>query len=154
VIAARAAGAASWGDRAARRVFSASGSEPQPGGFRFGSDAVGLIRGLDEERVFGFRAAVVNVDYRVPIAFPERGVGTLPVLLRSIHAAAFFDAGRAWPDPAADDGVRYSLGAELSVDTILGYFVPLTFSGGAAWRGGPLSRDRGWAAFVRVGRAF
>jgi hypothetical protein len=154
VIAARAAGAASWGDRAVRRVFSASGSDPQPGGFRFGSDAIGLIRGLDDNRVFGFRAAVVNVDYRVPIAFPERGVGTLPFLLRSIHAAAFVDAGRAWPDPASDDGVRYALGAELSVDTVLGYFAPLTFTGGGVWRGGPLERDRGFAAFVRVGRAF
>ena len=154
VIAARAAGAASWGDREARRVFSASGSEPQPGGFRFGSDAIGLIRGLDENHVFGFRAAVVNIDYRLPIAFPERGIGTLPVLLRSIHTAAFFDAGRAWPDPAPDDGLRYSLGAELSIDAVLGYFAPLTFSAGAAWRGGPVSRDRGVAAFFRVGRAF
>ena len=154
VIAGRAAGAASWGDRAVRRVFSASGSEPQPGGFRFGSDAVGMIRGLDEDRVFGFRAAVVNIDYRVPLAFPERGLGTLPFLLRSIHTAAFFDAGRAWPDLVPDDGLRYSLGAELSVDTVLGYVVPLTISGGAAWRGGPVSEDRGWAAFVRLGRAF
>jgi WD40 repeat protein len=153
-IAVRAAGAASWGDVGVRRVFSASGSEPQPGGFHFGSDAIGLIRGLDEDRVFGFRAAVINIDYRVPIAHPERGLGTLPLLLRAIHTAAFFDAGRAWPDPTPNDGVRYSLGAELSVDTVLGYFAPLTFSGGAAWRGGPVSRDRGLAAFVRVGRAF
>ena len=153
-IAVRAAGAASWGDRAVRRVFSASGSEMQPGGFRFGSDAIGLIRGLDEDRLFGFRAAVVNVDYRVPLAHPERGIGTLPFLLRSIHTAAFFDAGRVWPQPTANDGVSYSLGAELSADTVFGYFAPLTFSGGVAWRGGPVSRDRGFAAFVRVGRAF
>ena len=153
-IAVRAAGAASWGDRAVRRVFSASGSETQPGGFRFGSDAIGLIRGLDEDRLFGFRAAVVNVDYRVPIAHPERGIGTLPILLRSIHTAAFFDAGRVWPEPTPNDGVSYSLGAELSADTVFGYFAPLTFSGGVAWRGGPVSRDRGFAAFVRVGRAF
>jgi hypothetical protein len=73
--------------------------------------------------------------------------------LRSIHTAAFVDVGRAWPDPSPDDGMRYSLGAELSVDTILGYFAPLTFSGGAVWRGGPIARDRGFAAFVRVGRA-
>ena len=153
-IAVRASGAASWGDRAVRRVFSASGSEMQPGGFRFGSDAIGLIRGLDEDRLFGFRAAVVNVDYRVPLAHPERGLGTLPILLRSVHTAAFFDAGRVWPEPTPDDGVSYSLGAELSADTVFGYFAPLTFSGGVAWRGGPVSHDRGFAAFVRVGRAF
>jgi hypothetical protein len=53
-----------------------------------------------------------------------------------------------------DDGARYSLGAELSTDVVLGYFAPLTISGGGAWRGGPVSSDRGWAAFVRLGHAF
>jgi hypothetical protein len=53
-----------------------------------------------------------------------------------------------------NDGLSYSLGAELSADAVFGYFAPLTVTGGAAWRGGPVSRDRGFAAFVRVGRAF
>ena len=62
--------------------------------------------------------------------------------------------GESGRNPRANDGVSYSLGAELSADTVFGYFAPLTFSGGVAWRGGPVSRDRGFAAFVRVGRAF
>jgi hypothetical protein len=153
-IAVRGAAAAAWGDAAARRVFSASGNEPQSGTFRFGSDAIGLMRGLAEDRVFGERAAVVNVDYRFPIAHVERGLGTLPVLLKSAHAAVFVDAGNAWSGPFRAADIRYAVGAEFSVDTVLGYFAPLTFSAGGAWRDGPDPDDRGFAAFARIGRAF
>jgi hypothetical protein len=153
-IALRAAAASSWGDAEALRVFSASGSDAQGGGFRFGSDAIGLIRGLAADRVFGPHAAVVNIDYRVPLAHIERGLGTAPVLLRAIHTAAFVDAGHAWSDRFARSDIRYAAGAELSIDAMVGYFLPLTFTAGGAWRGGPDPADRGFAAFARVGRAF
>lgn len=153
-LAVRGAAAASWGDEAIRRVFSASGNGPQSGGFRFGSDAIGLIRGLDEDRVFGDRAAVVNLDYRLPIAQIERGVGTVPAFLRVVHAAVFLDAGHAWSERFQASDVRYSVGAELSMDTMLGYFAPLTFAAGGAWRNGPDPDARGFAAFARIGRAF
>jgi hypothetical protein len=154
VIAVRGAAAGSWGDVPLRREFSASGTDPQPGGFRFGTDAIGLIRGLDPDRLFGHRAAVLNVDYRVPLAHVERGVGTLPILLRNVHAAIFMDAGHAWSERFRAGDIRSSIGAELSVDTVLGYFLPVTLSTGAAWRRGPDPADRGFAAFARVGRAF
>jgi Tol biopolymer transport system component len=153
-IAVRGAAAGAWGDVPVRRVFSAAGSDPQSGGFRFGSDAVGLIRGLDEDRLFGHRAAVVNVDYRVPIAYVERGVGTLPIFLKAIHAAAFVDAGNAWTERFRSRDVRYSLGGELSFDTVVGYFAPITVSVGGAWLSSPVREERGFASFVRVGRAF
>ncbi|MGB2715745.1 MAG: BamA/TamA family outer membrane protein [Vicinamibacterales bacterium] len=154
VLAVRGAAAASWGDVPLRREFSASGSDPQPGGFRFGTDAIGLIRGLDPDRLFGHRAAVLNVDYRVPVAHVERGRGTLPFFLRNVHAAVFVDAGQAWSNRFRAADIRSSVGAELSLDTVLGYFLPVTFSGGAAWRRGPDPDDRGFAVFARVGRAF
>lgn len=154
VIAVRGAAAASWGDVPVRRVFSASGSESQPGGFRFGTDAIGLIRGVDDDRVLGHRAAVINVDYRVPIVHVERGAGTVPMFLRAMHAAVFIDAGNAWSDRFRSDDIRCALGAELSTDTIVGYSALLTFSAGASWRRGPDPDERGFAAFVRIGRAF
>ena len=43
-----------------------------------------------------------------------------------------------------------SLGAELSLDTVVGYVLPVTFTGGVAW----VSHDRGTVAFARIGRAF
>ena len=66
VLAIRAAAAGSWGDDAAAQLFSASGNGPQSGGFGFGLDAIGLLRGFDEDAVVGTRAAVI--ERRLPSA--------------------------------------------------------------------------------------
>ena len=92
-------------------MFSASGIDPQMLTFDFGSDAVGLVRGLDSSDLLGTRAAVVNLDYRLPLKQIERGVGTLPIFARVLHGAVFVDAGHAWTSSfnAADPTV--SVGA-------------------------------------------
>jgi hypothetical protein len=153
VLAVRAAVAASWGDARTRRRFSAAGSAPQTGGFRFGFDAIGLLRGVDEDDLFGTRAAVVNVDYRFPLVWIERGAGTWPLFVRSIHGAVFADAGSAWTARFDREAVRVSLGAEIAIDAVAGFALPLTFASGAAWREAP-DGARGVVAFGRVGRAF
>jgi hypothetical protein len=150
VIAVRGAAGTAWGDNQVRRVFSASGFGPQPGGFRFGSDAIGLLRGLDDDELFGRHAVVVNADYRVPLIRIDRGFGTLPVFARVIHGAVFVDAGNAWNDRFNRSDITVSLGGELSLDAVLGYVLPITFTTGAAW----VSQDRGFAVFGRIGRAF
>jgi hypothetical protein len=154
VLALRAAGATTWGDQSTRRVFDAGGSGAQTLGFDFGSHAINLLRGFDSSSLYGFHAAVVNVDYRFPLGWPQRGYGTLPAMVRNLHGAVFFDAGNAW-DTSDDAGhVRRSIGIELSSDTVVAAVFPLTITGGAAWRHDPSGRDEGWAAFARVGRAF
>jgi hypothetical protein len=150
VLAARVAGATAWGDDSTRRAFSASGSGPRPLQFDFGSDAVGLVRGLEEGEVSGRHAAVVNIDYRFPLMRLERGAGTLPIFARTISGALFVDAGHAWDTTFRRQAVRASLGAELSLDAVVGYVLPLTFTTGAAW----VSHDRGLVAFGRIGHAF
>jgi hypothetical protein len=152
VLALRAAAAGSWGDDAVRRLFSASGNGPQGRGFSFDSDAIGLIRGIESSDLAGEHAFVVNVDYRVPLFRPERGLGTVPVFFRALHAAVFADVGHAWDDEFRRADISHSTGAEVSLDTVLGFALPLTFTGGAAWRSLP---DRsGAVVFGRVGRAF
>jgi hypothetical protein len=150
VVAMRAAAATTWGDASVRRVFSASGYDPQPGGFRFGSDAIGLLRGVHDDEVIGRHAAVVNLDYRLPLWRIDRGWGTVPAFARVIHGAVFADIGHAWnADVEASDAI-VSIGAELSLDAVIGFRLPLTFTGGAAW----VSQDRGVSVFGRIGRAF
>jgi hypothetical protein len=150
VVAARMAAGAYRGDPSARRAFSASGNGPQNLGFDFGSDAVGLLRGLGDDEIVGTRAAVANLDYRFPLARIERGLGSLPAFARTIHGAVFVDAGHAWVERFRWSDVTVSVGAELSLDTIVGYVLPLTFTAGGAW----VSQDRGFAWFGRIGRAF
>jgi dipeptidyl aminopeptidase/acylaminoacyl peptidase len=153
-VALRAAAAASWGDEAVARAFSAAGNGRQSAGFGFGSDAIGLLRGFDESDVLGTRAAVLNADYRAPLLRIERGAGTLPFFLRTVHGAIFVDAGHAWTRRFRARDARVSAGAELSADTLIGYSLPLTFTAGAAWRVDGLRDERGFVAFGRLGRAF
>jgi hypothetical protein len=155
VLAARAAAGWSWGDRRVRRVFGAGGTGADPALTGFGRDAIGLVRGFAVDDIAGTRAAVVNVDYRWPLAYVERGAGTWPVFLRSLHAAVFADAGHAWERRFRLSEVRTAVGAELSADTVLGHYLPVTVTVGAAWRRDPLAPSIGaGAVFARIGRAF
>ena len=153
-VALRVAAATAGGDEDARRIFSAGGSGPQPSGFAFGFDAIGLLRGFDESDLFGRHAAVANLDLRVPIVRVERGAGTLPFFLRALHGSLFLDVGHAWDGGFRFADVRSSFGAEVSADAVLGYVLPLTFTAGAARRDDPTGEVRGWSAFARIGRAF
>ncbi|HVD91453.1 MAG TPA: hypothetical protein VNC21_04185 [Vicinamibacterales bacterium] len=154
VIAARAAFAGGWGEVGARRVFSAGGSGPSFPGFDFGRDTIGLLRGVDPADVVGSRAAVANLDLRVPLVRPQRGIRSWPLFLRAIHAAAFVDAGNAWNTDFRAADVRTSAGGELSFDLVLFHYTPITFASGVAWTRDPVA-DRNRAAFFgRIGYAF
>jgi hypothetical protein len=154
VIAIRGAAAGSWGDAEAARVFSASGNGPQSGGFAFGTDAIGLLRGFDEGSVTGTSAAVLNADYRAPLVRIDRGVGTAPIFLRSIHGAVFVDVGHAWTESARWSDSRASFGVEISADAVVGFALPLTFTAGGAWRRDGTGAEHGFVLFGRIGRAF
>jgi hypothetical protein len=154
VLAARAALATSWGPADARRVFSAAGPGPSVPIFDFGRDTIGLLRGFNPEDVVGTRAAVVNVDVRVPLVRVQRGAGTWPVFLRSIHAAGFADAGNAWNGAFKRSDIRTSAGGELSFDTTLVHYFPFTFASGAAWTHDPVAGTSGVRLFGRIGYAF
>jgi WD40-like Beta Propeller Repeat/Omp85 superfamily domain len=150
IIAARVAGATTWDEGRVRRVFSAAGNGPQLLGFEFDSDAIGLLRGVEASDMLGRHAVVANLDYRFPLWRIERGAGTLPLFVRTIHGALFADAGQAWNATFRRQDVRVSLGGELSFDSVLGYVLPVTFTAGGSW----VSQHRGFAAFGRIGRAF
>jgi hypothetical protein len=154
VVAARLAGARSQGDARAGREFSAAGSGPQGGGVGLGLNAVGLLRGFDPDDLSGRRVAVANLDYRFPLGWPQRGYGTWPIFLRSLHGAVFVDAARAWDGRFESADVRRSLGGEVSFDLVFFGSFPATVATGAAWRHDPGGRREGAALFMRVGRAF
>ena len=154
VVAVRAAAAAFWGDAAAEQLFSASGNGPQLAGLGFGSDAIGLLRGFGEDAITGTRAAVVNVDYRIPLIRIDRGVGTIPLFVRSLHGAVFADAGHAWRGAARWGDVSSAIGVELSADTVVGFGLPLAMTAGISLRRDGVARDRDVVVFGRIGRAF
>jgi Tol biopolymer transport system component len=164
VVAGRIAFAGAWGDPRVRRQFAAGGPGPASAAFDFGRDAIGLLRGFAADDLVGSRAAVGNIDLRVPLARPQRGIGNWPLFFRTIHAAGFFDAGHAWNRTFRSADVRTSIGGELSLDLVLGHYLPVTLTAGAAWtrdpsrglrglRGSDETRSRA-SFFARIGRAF
>ena len=46
---------------------------------------------LDSADLSGRSVAAVNLDYRFPIAWPQRGLGTWPLFLRTVHGAVFVE---------------------------------------------------------------
>lgn len=75
-----------------------------------------------------------SLEARLPLFRPERGPGTWPVFLHSVHGAFFLDAG--WGGGSAADlawnGMDRSLGAELRSDWTVFYGVGLRAGAGMA----------------------
>jgi hypothetical protein len=155
VLALRGAAGAATGNDALARVFHLGGASPDADPLDFGRDAISLLRGFASDTFAGTHVALTNADYRWPIARPQRGIGTWPVLLHTIHAAAFADAGHAWSRRFDWHDLKFSTGAELSLDLVAGYSFPFTATAGVAWGhdGAGVVSDTS-TVYVRVGRAF
>ena len=155
VVAVRAAAGRSSGDRVVGRVFRLGGPGPDLGPIDFGSNAVSVLRGFASSTFAGTRVAVVNADYRLPLLRIERGVGTWPIFVHTLHAAVFADAGHAWSGAFAASDIKSSFGAEISANLVVGFWAPITIAAGAARGrdgGGRVPDQTTW--YGRVGYAF
>jgi hypothetical protein len=133
VVAIRTAAGLSTGDPDLRRTFHLGGAAPAGGVIDFGRSAISLLRGFGADTFAGSHVALINADYRFPIARPQRGHGTWPVFLHTIHGSVFADAGHAWTREFRSDAVKTSIGGELSARIVAGYFYPFTITSGIAW---------------------
>jgi hypothetical protein len=75
----------------------------------------------------------------------ERGLGTGPLFLQNLNAAAFADAGLTsdWPGEPLDASAlfretRVGVGAELRVDLIVAHLLPVSVSAGCGFGVNPL----------------
>lgn len=91
-----------------------------------------VLRGYSESRFTGRNYAVANVEYRLPLAYPQRGWRTLPAFVRSLHATVFADAAHAWSGDFELSDVKTSAGVQLGANVYLAHALPFTFSLGAA----------------------
>src|SRR5437667_10336943 len=80
----RLAGGTSSGDPTLGRTFHLGGAAPNLDPLDFGRGAMSLLRGFPDDSFAGSRVAVMNADYRWPIARPQRGVGTWPLPVHSL----------------------------------------------------------------------
>jgi hypothetical protein len=86
------------------------------------------LRGYPSGIFQGSHLASGTFELRFPIVAPQWGISTWPIFLRRISGAAFLDAGNAW---VPIDGIpwpqriRFGAGAEIDVELVLGFYLPV-----------------------------
>jgi len=119
------------------RVFNVGGVSS--GGIELGlGQSVGQtrdfpVRGYAAGELWGDRALITSVEYRVPLALIGQLLGHLPVGSDKLSLTLFADAGSGWNAGSAAQLARLrSLGAELVGDMTIGYDAPLRLRAGVA----------------------
>ena len=86
------------------------------------------LRGYPDRSVTGKYVATGTLEYRAPLFYPMRGLGTLPAFAEKVHTALFVDAGEVWDDRNAFRGNRVKVGAgiEARADVTVGYWAKVT----------------------------
>ena len=84
------------------------------------------LRGYRPGQFAGNDFNLMSAEYRAPFWYADRGISSLPVFMRSVSGAAFFDYGAAYDrldlkDPLAV--FHAGVGAELWVDLFVGYYI-------------------------------
>jgi hypothetical protein len=87
----------------------------------------GYLRGYPARSSTGNQYHLFNGELRQPLVEIERGLATLPVYVKRLHAAALVDAGTAFDTSFDASRARASVGAALRLDAMFGYYVDGTF---------------------------
>jgi hypothetical protein len=88
---------------------------------RIGS--TGYLRGYEPRVVQGDTFHLANLELRQRLWQIEEGLETLPLFVKRLHVAGLADAGTATDAFDASD-VKWSLGAALRLDVVLGFYAP------------------------------
>jgi hypothetical protein len=83
-----------------------------------------VLRGYEPGQFAGTTYNLLNLEYRFPISYVDRGLSTLPVFLRSLTGVFFLDYGGAYYEMDLDDPLEVyhaGVGAELWINFVLGY---------------------------------
>ncbi|HEX8172748.1 MAG TPA: BamA/TamA family outer membrane protein [Thermoanaerobaculia bacterium] len=131
VLAARVAGGYTTGDFILQRELRVGGTGA--GEFLSIESRNFPVRGYDSSTLRGNRAALASLEYRVPLWQIDRGPSTWPLFFNRLVGDVFTDAGAAWQRNGGRETIA-STGAEVALDVFLGYFAPLRYRMGIAYR--------------------
>ena len=126
VIALRAAGGVSFGDRLTQGNYSIGGSLGESP-FTQTSTRLFTVRGLPLGSFSRDDVWVASAEYRIPLFRVQRGLGTLPFFLNTAHFALFTDVGDAFNRNQTLSKFRpmLAVGGELRGDFVIAYGIPL-----------------------------
>ncbi len=101
VLAMRAGAGATFGGSEVLGNYYQLGGSFGDGGFTVTPDEFRMLRGYPIGSDFGDLFWLGSIEYRLPIAQINRGVGMWPGFLRNVSASGFVDAGNAFQNPGA-----------------------------------------------------
>ena len=147
VLALRASAGAARGPGSGTDYFDIGGASGNTAQLSF------PVRGYQTTTRSGRRAWAASVEYRVPIALINRGLGSWPLHADRLFGSLFMDAADAWGNDAPQTRSRplLSAGAEITADTAALYLFPIRLRIGAARR---FTAPRGFGYYVRLGMSF
>jgi Tol biopolymer transport system component len=137
---------ARWSLRAHLAAATGFGSS-RTSAWRIADQGVTGVRGYSSKPAADRSLVTAGLQFRVPVAWVERGLGAAPVFLSNVNAAVFADAGihspHVIPEPAALSAARLSVGGEVRADLVVLHLVPVSVTAGlgvglrpsADWRG-------------------
>ncbi|RYZ03118.1 MAG: hypothetical protein EOO73_28835 [Myxococcales bacterium] len=115
------------------------------------------LRGYEPQQFYGSDYNLLNVEYRAPLWYADRGISTLPIFLRSLAGAVFFDYGAAYNQLDLRDPLQPfhgSVGAELWLDLYVGYYTYGNLRFGAARGLSPSVAPSGIQTYMVLSSAF
>jgi outer membrane protein assembly factor BamA len=145
VLALRTVGGLSDGDTLTQGIFQLGGYEID-GGIAFPDQQRFFLRGYDNRALSGNRFALGSAEYRFPLWYPQRGLGTGWLFFDSLAGAVFYDVGNAWDGDTELSEFKQGVGAELRLNLGLKHgMLPLTVRLGYAYG---LDDDIGESQFI------
>lgn len=84
------------------------------------------LRGYGPGALVGDQFLLANVEYRFPLWYVDRGMSTLPLFARRLHAALFVDVGDAYYGTLKPERLKVGVGAELLFDWTIFFIENLT----------------------------
>lgn len=133
VIALRTAGGIAFGQQLVQGTYALGGALGE-GALSAGGDSMYYfaLRGLPVASFARSRALVFSGEYRLPLIYAQRGLGTLPLYLSNLNLSLFADYGNAWNNSESLGGkwgfgkFMLGTGAELRADMVLGHGLPVS----------------------------
>ena len=80
----------------------------------------------------GRRMALIEAEWRFPIALIERGFMAPPIGLHKIHGKLIYNWGESWNQGSDIPALRRGAGIELTTELVLGYWLPINLRAGYA----------------------
>jgi hypothetical protein len=155
VVAARLGGGWTFGSPRPQRAYAVGGLA-SPALLDPVGDEPAVLRGYEapdggDASRYGRSLAFSNLEWRIPLAHPQRGLGAFPFFLRHLYLTASLDAAVVSPGRLDLGSARVGASLGLGAAVLLGHRIPLTLQGGV---GQGLTRDGRTVPWFSIGFPF